>query len=117
MLIGVVTPGLGSEVTTLLGGGRAGFEVVAGVGGVTGGGGGGGGAEGGVDEGGGGEVAGGEEGGGAEVLGSCRFACRCLGLIFSAAITESWRTEIRSKVCNFMTTGGKEGGSRQRVED
>lgn len=118
MLSGVVTPGLGSEETTLLGGGRAGFVVVAAGAGVPGRAGGGAAAEDEVVEDGGGGVAAG--GGGAEeseVLGSCRFAWRCLGLIFSATLAESWRAKIRSDACNFMTTGGNEGGARQRVED
>jgi hypothetical protein len=119
VLSGVVTPGLGSEETALLGEGRpgAGLVVVAAGGGVPGGGGAGAGAEDEVVEAGGGGVAGRGGAEGTEVLGSCRFAWRCLGLIFSAAITESWRAEIRSNACNFMTTGAKEGGSRQRVED
>ena len=111
VLSGVVTPGLGSEETTLLGGegtpGRAGLVVVAAGGGVTGGRAGGAGAEVEVEDGGRG-VAGGGGAEGTGVLGSCcRLAWRCLGLIFSAAITESWRAEIRSNACNFMTDWGK----------
>jgi len=121
VLSGVVTPELGSEETALLEGGTpetAGLVVVAAGGGVPGGGGAGAGVGAeveGVEDGGAG-VAGGGGAEGTGVLGSCRLAWRCLGLIFSAAITESWRAEIRSNACNFMTTGGKEGGSRQRVD-